>query len=303
MMAGVQGSGFRVQRNRPRGPFHIVMVSMGILLAGIQSQAQDPAARDAFQTGLKAYAASNYPTAVESFVAAAAAAPAERLDPSMAHFNAALAAAAAGELETAASQFALAANSSDLGLQAKAYYNRGNTLLQLAESPTLAPAPQTPDAGDARGSAIGEALRMYENAIALDPNDLDAKKNYELALKIQQQQPPSPSPSQEDNNESEDPDDSENQDSPPPPDSDSSRDQPDDQQPQPSPQDPPSKDPAESDSQGDIAGGSAQRPESEGDMSRDEAEMLLDALKAQEQSQRDRLHPFFGAPVPVEKDW
>ena len=30
---------------------------------------------------------------------------------------------------------------------------------------------------------------------------------------------------------------------------------------------------------------------------------LLDALKAQEQSQRDRLHPFLGRPVPVEKDW
>ena len=31
--------------------------------------------------------------------------------------------------------------------------------------------------------------------------------------------------------------------------------------------------------------------------------MMLDAMKAQEQSQRDQLHPFFGRPVPVEKDW
>ena len=38
-------------------------------------------------------------------------------------------------------------------------------------------------------------------------------------------------------------------------------------------------------------------------MTSEEAEMLLDALKAQEQSQRDRLHPFLGRPVPVEKDW
>ena len=30
---------------------------------------------------------------------------------------------------------------------------------------------------------------------------------------------------------------------------------------------------------------------------------MLDAMKAQEQSQRDQLHPFFGRPVPVEKDW
>ena len=38
-------------------------------------------------------------------------------------------------------------------------------------------------------------------------------------------------------------------------------------------------------------------------MTPEEAEMLLDTLKAQEQSQRDRLHPFLGRPVPVDKDW
>lgn len=39
------------------------------------------------------------------------------------------------------------------------------------------------------------------------------------------------------------------------------------------------------------------------EMTPEEAAMMLDAMKAQEQSQRDRLHPFFGRPVPVEKDW
>jgi len=38
-------------------------------------------------------------------------------------------------------------------------------------------------------------------------------------------------------------------------------------------------------------------------MTPEEAAMLLDAMKAQEQQQRDQLHPFLGRPVPVEKDW
>jgi hypothetical protein len=31
--------------------------------------------------------------------------------------------------------------------------------------------------------------------------------------------------------------------------------------------------------------------------------MLLDAMKAREQAQRDQLKPLFGNPVAVEKDW
>ena len=38
-------------------------------------------------------------------------------------------------------------------------------------------------------------------------------------------------------------------------------------------------------------------------MTPEEASMTLDAMKALEQSQRDKLHPVFGRPVPVEKDW
>ena len=34
---------------------------------------------------------------------------------------------------------------------------------------------------------MGEAIQMYENAIALNPKDVDAKANYELAVLKQQQ--------------------------------------------------------------------------------------------------------------------
>ncbi len=40
---------------------------------------------------------------------------------------------------------------------------------------------------DTSESAIGQAIQMYENAIATDPDDADAKANYELALLKQQQ--------------------------------------------------------------------------------------------------------------------
>ncbi len=38
-------------------------------------------------------------------------------------------------------------------------------------------------------------------------------------------------------------------------------------------------------------------------MSADEAEQLLDAMRQEEQNKRMQLHPVFGAPVKVDKDW
>ncbi len=38
-------------------------------------------------------------------------------------------------------------------------------------------------------------------------------------------------------------------------------------------------------------------------MSKDEAEQLLDAMRQEEQNKRMQLHPVFGAPVKVDKDW
>jgi hypothetical protein len=46
----------------------------------------------------------------------------------------------------------------------------------------------------------------------------------------------------------------------------------------------------------------AQPPQAE-QMSKDEAEQLLDAMRQEEQNKRLQLHPVLGAPVDVEKDW
>ena len=44
-------------------------------------------------------------------------------------------------------------------------------------------------------------------------------------------------------------------------------------------------------------------PPSAEEMSADEAEQLLDAMRQEEQNKRLQLHPVMGAPVNVEKDW
>lgn len=46
-----------------------------------------------------------------------------------------------------------------------------------------------------------------------------------------------------------------------------------------------------------------QQPPTAEQMSQDEAERLLDAMKQEEETKRLQLHPVMGAPVKVDKDW
>jgi Ca-activated chloride channel homolog len=285
--------------------------------AAESADAPPPTAREWFASGAQAFAASNYADSATAFASAAESAPAEKLDPAVAQFNAGLAATAAGDLEAAAKHFADATSAADLGVQAKAYYNRGNALFQLASAPLDAAASMMPApalALDASEKSIGEAIQSYENAIALDPADVDAKANYELALQkqqeIQQQQQQQQNQDQQNQDQQDQDPNSENQpqdqpesspesnqneesqpQQPPPQEQEQDQEQPQDQQ---EPQNPQAQQDQPS---------SAQPNEPSDEMTPEEAEMLLNALREQEQSQRDRLQPFFGRPVPVEKDW
>mgnify|MGYP001087934572 CR=1 FL=1 len=267
-------------------------------LAALSAQAAEPDARKSFDAGLRAFAASNYPAASNAFLEAAAAAPAEKLDPAAAFYNAGLAAYAAGDWKAAADSFARAASASDLALQSEAYYNRGNALFHQTGGPAAGmqslplPAMSTQELAGAEAS-IGEAIQMYENAIALDPQDADAKANYELAVlkqqQIQQQK-------QQQQQEQQKQDQQQKQEKQPDQKQDQQQQQQKqqaEQQPQPQP-DQQREQPQEEQIQ-------EEKPSEE--MTPEEAAMMLDAMKAQEQSLRDQLHPFFGRPVPVEKDW
>ncbi len=281
------------------------------LLCALPVGAAEPGARASFDAGLQAFAASNYPAASNAFLEAATAAPAEKLDPAAAFYNAGLAAYAGGDLKAAADSFARAAAGADLALQAKAYYNRGNALFHQAGDPAAAlsaataPAMST-QALDSAAASVGEAVQMYENAIALDPKDVDAKANYELAvLKQQQLQQQKQQQQQDQQKQDQQKQDQQNQQDQNQQKQEDKQDQQKDQQqqqeqqqaeqePQPHPQ-------AQDNQQKPEEQIKEEKPSEE--MTPEEAAMMLDAMKAKEQSQRDQLHPFFGRPVPVEKDW
>lgn len=101
------------------------------------------------------------------------------------HFNAGTAAYRNRQLEDAVKHFNEALSSPDLKLHEQAYYNRGNTLYHLGEM-QFDPKRKT--------EAWEQALRDYESALALNPEDPDARFNREFVkrkleeLKEQQQQ-------------------------------------------------------------------------------------------------------------------
>ncbi|HHX97596.1 MAG: hypothetical protein WAQ74_04090 [Kiritimatiellia bacterium] len=282
-------------------------------LGAAQAQTETVGARDAFAAGMKAFAASNYAEAGANFLNAATAAPADKLDPAPAHFNAGVASYAAGDLTSAAKAFARATDSADLALQSRAFYNRGNALFHLADSdlampgmmPAAAPA-STQELAMAEAS-IAQAVQMFENAIVLNPKDEDAKANYELALikqqqiqEQQQQQQQQQQQEQDQNQEGDDSQQSESQDSPQQDQPQTEEEQQDQEQEQESQAAEQPQDAGEEQSEQQEQP-QPDKPSSE--MTPEEASMMLDAMKALEQSQRDKLHPFFGRPVPVEKDW
>src|SRR2546430_8378230 len=87
----------------------------------------------------------------------------------------------------------------DTGLQSKGHYNLGNTLYQRGENEKT---------DDKKLSDWTNALDHYEQTLKLDPQNKEAKDNYdyvkkkieELKNKKSQKQPsPSPSPAQQDN--------------------------------------------------------------------------------------------------------
>lgn len=103
------------------------------------------------------------------------------------HFNAGAAAYRNRQFDEAAKRFNATLSSQDLKLQGLAYYNEGNALFHLGE--------QNPDPKQ-RKAAWEKALQDYQSSLKLNPEDPDAKHNYEFVkqkleeLKQQQQSQP-----------------------------------------------------------------------------------------------------------------
>jgi Ca-activated chloride channel homolog len=132
-------------------------------------------------SALREYKAGNYDQALKEY---------EQLlkrksdDPRL-HFNAGAAAYRNQQFEEAAKQFNATLASPDLKLQGLAYYNQGNALYHLGE--------RNPDPKK-RTEAWEKALQDYQSTAKLNPQEADAKFNYEFVkrkleeLKQQQQQ-------------------------------------------------------------------------------------------------------------------
>jgi hypothetical protein len=256
------------------------------------------APRQSMKDGVRFYEAKSYDRAAESFDQAAQSAHRQKLEAAVAQYNEANALFKTRKFGAAATNYMNAMRSPNLSLQSKAYYNRGNALAIGAESD------EKEGRIDSAVRSVDESLAMYENAMILAPADEDAKINYELALKKKQelqrkqqqqqkqdqnkkdQQQKDQSKEQEDQKK----DRQQNQDQQ----EDQHQDQKQDQQ----------QDKGQPEPQQQTADQQEQRqPRKSEEMTPEEAKMMLDAMKQEEQASRDRMRLVIGQPTPVDKDW
>lgn len=128
--------------------------------------------RSAMRKGLKAYKAGDFTNAVVMLEKTA-------LEfPGTGNYNLGNAHYRNGDFEAAEQAYNEALRTTDLELQAKAYFNRGNAFLART---TVMTGPE--QIGLAAELAF-QAMDMYEKAIRLDPGDLAAKQNFEKAQRL-----------------------------------------------------------------------------------------------------------------------
>ena len=131
--------------------------------------------RSSMRKGLKAYKGGDYTNAIEHLKKTA-------LEfPDLGNYNLGNAQYRAGDFEAAEASFNEALRTLDLELQARAYFNRGNAL--LAQTTALT---QTEQISLAIELAF-QAMDMYEKSILLQPEDPEAKQNFERAAHLRLQ--------------------------------------------------------------------------------------------------------------------
>ena len=325
--------------SKPRLPDKILRISAVFLLASVPSLVRAeadtgseaakseklPAPRVVFHDAERAFAASNYAEAAEAFLKAASAASAAdadpALDPAIPTYNAGLAALAVGDYALATNLFAApvpAGGKDDLRHQSEIAFNQGCLLYRQAQDAMEGQSAGIPDLAAGGGAATVKApdatataeaaVQSFKRSILLDPDNLSAKQNYELALALKQQAMEQQQQQQQNQDQQGDKNDEEQQDQQQQQENQSESEdsqENEQQQQQEEEEQQQQQEQQSSSSEENEQEQQAQQSESEDgeEMSAQEAEMLLDAMSDQEQSQRDRLHLMLGRPVPVEKDW
>ncbi|RKX47078.1 MAG: hypothetical protein DRP64_02060 [Verrucomicrobia bacterium] len=141
------------------------------LFASVSVHAEETP-RSSMRKGLKAYKTGDYTNAVQALEKTALEFPA------IGNYNLGNAHYRMGDYEAAAESYHEALRTTDLELQAKAYFNRGNAL--LARTTALSGPEQI-------GLAIElafQSMDMFEKAILLAPEDMEAKQNFERAQQL-----------------------------------------------------------------------------------------------------------------------
>ncbi len=274
------------------------LVLAGFMIGLESAMAADP--RQFLRDGIRAYEAEDFATAVERFREAIDEAEAQGTDPSRAWFNLGTAKSRLGAWDAAIEAYKNALQSTDEAVQQSTFMNKGyslvNQALEQAEQGDMPSALQQAE----------QALQSYRNAIVLDPADREAKINHERTQRLveelrEMQPPPQEQPDQQ-------PDDS-------PDEGEDEQEQPQPDTPQPDAADEPEpgddeadEDPTPDDLQPDAAPDDpamdATMPEPTMDeMTEEEAMLLLDALRDEEQETRDQMRLQLGEPAEVEKDW
>jgi len=147
--------------------------------------------------GLDAYRDGKFSDAYSQFQQTLKMHPQSRAEDKL-QFDSGAAAYKSEEYGKALESFSQALLSSDAGLQGKSHYNLGNTLYERGE---------TQKSDDKKLSDWTNALEHYEQTLKLEPQNKEAKENYDYVkkkiedLKNKKQQPqpsPSPSPQQKD---------------------------------------------------------------------------------------------------------
>jgi len=147
--------------------------------------------------GLDAYRSGKFEDAYGQFQQTLKTHPESRAEDKL-QFDSGAAAYKLKDYSKAMESFSQALLSRDIGLQSKGHYNLGNTLYQRGDE-------QKSD--DKKLSDWTNALDHYEQTLKLDPQNKEAKENYDYVkkkieeLKNKKQNQPSPSPSPQQKNE------------------------------------------------------------------------------------------------------
>lgn len=150
--------------------------AVAVLLLGLATVAQAADPRTLLKQGNRLYEDGRLAEAEAPYQQAAELAAESKLDASPAYYNLGNTLYRQGKWAAALDAYGQALRSTDVALQARCRFNRARVLTAMAES-----AIQEKNGPQAL-SFFAQAIEAYEAAVLLDPVDLDAKRNLEIAL-------------------------------------------------------------------------------------------------------------------------